>query len=331
MPSIHAESPPVLEELDGIEKEQAVAFAQRLAPGMELGEHFVRSHATFVEPERWRVETEAGEALDVWIVSVPRGVVFRAGTTTQVGEIFDARMTHTLAELSLLPDAAARHPEGSLLSRFGRRALRVREAEEAGTPVTPPPGPPFEGEIAPGTLAFAQWKGRWWPAQILSKSGERYRIHYDGWGSNWDEYVPATRLCQAPPPVHAEVGDPVSVEYRGAWYAARVLEVHEDGRMRVTYDGWDAGWDEDVVPARVKKPTSGPAGDPGLPGRPLGAREVVAGMPVFIAYDGAWYEGSVLEVKEGDGYLIHYDGWEASWDEVVDESRLRLRDVPVAN
>jgi hypothetical protein len=330
MLSIHAKSAPVLEELDGIEKEQAVAFAKRLAPGMELADHFVREHATFVEPERWRVETETGEALDVWIVSVPRGVVFRAGTTTQVGEIFDARMTHTLAELALLPDAAA-EAEGSLLSRFGRRALSVRRSDEAAIPVAPPPGPPFEGEIAAGTLAFAQWKGRWWPAQILSKSGELYRIHYDGWESKWDEYVPPTRLCQPPPPVNAAVGDAVSVEYRGAWYAARVLEVHEDGRLRVTYDGWDASWDEDVVPARVKKPTSGAAGDSGLPGRALGAREVVEGMSVFIAYDGAWYEGSVLEVNESGGYLIHYDGWDASWDEVVDASRLRLRDVPVVN
>lgn len=326
---IQERTPPALEELEGIDKEQAVAFGRRLAPGLELAEHFAPEHATFTQPERWQVETETGEKLDVWIVSVPRGVVFRAGTTEQVGEIFDARMTHSLADLSLLPNAAAREPAGTLLSRFGRRAVRVLEAEHAEAPIAPAPGPAFTGEISPGTLAFALWKGRWWAAQILSKSGELYCIHYDGWGSNWDEYVSSERLCQPPAPIDAKVGDAVSVEYRGAWYAARVLAVHEDGRLRVTYEGWDASWDEDVVPARVKKPTND-SEDSGLPGRPLGGREVLAGMTVFIAYDGAWYEGSVLEVRDS-GYLVHYDGWDASWDEVVDETRLRLREVPVVN
>lgn len=328
--SIQARPQPVLQALEGVDKDQAIAFGQRLAPGFELAEHFAPEHATFDRTERWRVQTESGEELDVWLASVPRGVVFRAGTTTLVGEIFDARMTHSIADLSLLPDAAAGEPAGTLLSRFGRRTVRVRTAERAAIPVAPPPGPPFTGDIAPGSVAFALWKGRWWPAQILSKSGELYRVHYDGWESNWDEYVSTDRLCQPPPPIEAKVGDDVSVEYRGAWYAARVLAVHEDGRVRVTYEGWDASWDEDVVPARVKKATTTGSEDSALPGRPLGAREVVAGETVFIAYDGAWYEGSVLEVRDG-GYLIHYDGWDSSWDEVVDETRLRLREVPVVN
>jgi hypothetical protein len=52
-------------------------------------------------------------------------------------------------------------------------------------------------------------------------------------------------------------GDAVTAEYRGKWYSARVLAVRSDGRIRITYDGWDSSWDEDVVPARVR-----PVADP---------------------------------------------------------------------
>ena len=42
---------------------------------------------------------------------------------------------------------------------------------------------------------FVEWRGSWWPATLLSteKNGA-LRIHYDGWGSEWDETVDATRV-----------------------------------------------------------------------------------------------------------------------------------------
>src|SRR5262245_20501356 len=38
------------------------------------------------------------------------------------------------------------------------------------------------------------WKGSWYPAHVLEKLGEdRYRIHYDGYDSSWDESVGPSR------------------------------------------------------------------------------------------------------------------------------------------
>jgi hypothetical protein len=39
-----------------------------------------------------------------------------------------------------------------------------------------------------------EWNGRWYPATILKKDGERTRIHYVGFETNWDEWVTKERI-----------------------------------------------------------------------------------------------------------------------------------------
>jgi hypothetical protein len=39
-----------------------------------------------------------------------------------------------------------------------------------------------------------EWRGAWWPAIVLEKRGDRFRVHYDGWGSEWDEVVDSGRI-----------------------------------------------------------------------------------------------------------------------------------------
>lgn len=44
---------------------------------------------------------------------------------------------------------------------------------------------------------FVEWGGSWWQATILASEGDgRVRIHYDGWGKEWDETVDASRLLR---------------------------------------------------------------------------------------------------------------------------------------
>lgn len=45
-----------------------------------------------------------------------------------------------------------------------------------------------------GDSVDVEWNGGWWQARILSVNGGLYRIHYVGWGNNWDESVPARRV-----------------------------------------------------------------------------------------------------------------------------------------
>ena len=40
-----------------------------------------------------------------------------------------------------------------------------------------------------GDSAEVLWKSSWYPAHVVKSKGEQCYIHYDGYGSNWDEWV----------------------------------------------------------------------------------------------------------------------------------------------
>jgi hypothetical protein len=42
-----------------------------------------------------------------------------------------------------------------------------------------------------------EWGGTWYAAEALQVNGNQTLIHYTGWGSNWDEWVPAGRIRPA--------------------------------------------------------------------------------------------------------------------------------------
>src|SRR5690348_7207331 len=39
-----------------------------------------------------------------------------------------------------------------------------------------------------------EWRGSWWPAVILERRSDRWLVHYEGYGSDWDEVVGADRI-----------------------------------------------------------------------------------------------------------------------------------------
>lgn len=43
---------------------------------------------------------------------------------------------------------------------------------------------------------MVEWKGTWYPAEILKTEGGKFLIHYLGYGSEWDEWVTAERVRQ---------------------------------------------------------------------------------------------------------------------------------------
>ena len=47
------------------------------------------------------------------------------------------------------------------------------------------------------------------------------------------------------------------------------------------------------------------------------------GDKVEVLWKGTWYPAAVIEVKP-DEWKIHYDGYEASWDEWVKSDRIRM-------
>src|SRR5438128_8031011 len=76
------------------------------------------------------------------------------------------------------------------------------------------------------------------------------------------------------------------------------------------------------------------AGGPrGVPALTSSAIQVAAqerawkpGDRVEVQWKGDWYQANVIEVK-GNQYKIHYDGYDSSWDEWVDNSRTRAAGI----
>ena len=104
----------------------------------------------------------------------------------------------------------------AVVARSFMRAHRMRQARSVPAEYTrpgsrPTPAPATTGSSArppskPGTKRDAApvppdatavevfWGSRWYDATILKRDGERAFIHYDGWGSSFDEWVTPDRL-----------------------------------------------------------------------------------------------------------------------------------------
>lgn len=123
-----------------------------------------------------------------------------------------------------------------------------------------------------------------YPAYIIGTRGTRYRVHYDGYATRWDEDVTLDRIkgrveghvLRPPPPKKVQraqgdapsgsqakgsasavpagqyqVGDRVKVRWRGTVYAATVLEVQGPDKYLIHYDGHESAWDEVVSGQRI--------------------------------------------------------------------------------
>jgi hypothetical protein len=118
-----------------------------------------------------------------------------------------------------------------------------------------------------GASVDVLWNGKWYDANILAvAAGEKYRIHYVGFNSSWDEWVTDARVRpksgksatsasiapSASPAATYAVGDAVNIEWKGGWYPGKIIAI-DGAKYRVHYDGYNSSWDESVTPARLKK------------------------------------------------------------------------------
>lgn len=130
-----------------------------------------------------------------------------------------------------------------------------------------------------GEHVLVEWEGKDYPAYIIEKKSQaRFRVHYEGYDSRWDEDVTldrikgrVTRPLPAPPPPDKvaraagvapkgsgtapvspyKVGDKVRVKWRGSVYSATVVAVLAPDRFLVHYDGHESAWDETIDIDRI--------------------------------------------------------------------------------
>jgi hypothetical protein len=96
-------------------------------------------------------------------------------------------------------------------------------------------------------------EGEWWKARIIAVRGDEARVHFYGWDDAEDAWVTPERVRPFRPTLR-RVGQRVEVEWDGDWFLGRIIEVRPDGLHKVTYDGYDASWDEWVPSSRMRKP-----------------------------------------------------------------------------
>lgn len=145
------------------------------------------------------------------------------------------------------------------------------------------------------------WGSRWWNARIKQVKGSEYLVSYDGYSSHHDELVDLYRLKKRTLASAASASGSSNVET-------------EDNALS----------SEPTVSAPA---LSAPANDafpeastePAAPAPPRFSK----GQAVQIEWRGRWWKGNIVQVKGGNRYLIHYDGYAKSWDEVVGPERLK--------
>ena len=131
------------------------------------------------------------------------------------------------------------------------------------------------------------------------------------------------------------VGEHVWVEWDGKNYPAYIIEARGRGRFRVHFDGYESRWDDDVTIDRIKGRVTGPVTAPppekvaraaGIsPKAETSAAPVSpykAGDKVKVRWRGSVYSATVTAVVAPDKFLIHYDGHEAAWDEIITLDRV---------
>ena len=169
-----------------------------------------------------------------------------------------------------------------------------------------------------------RWGTTWYPGEVLEVKGEQYKVRYDGYGSNWDEWATTEKLrrkgetlaASVPKPTGPAVagkwkaGDRVEALSYGAWYPATILEAGV-GQWKVTYDGYGSGSDEWLAAEKL---------------RPQRTATWQTGDRVEALSYGKWYGATIVAV-EAARWKVTYDDYGSSSDEWLTIDRIRAPGV----
>lgn len=198
--------------------------------------------------------------------------------------------------------------------------------------------PPSHAAYTPPQALQVEWRGNWYPAEILTSSGASNLIRYVGYGAEWHEWVGPERMRYQPaewPP--ESTADPVRMEphpgdfvvrWGNQWWRAEILQTSGDNAL-IRYVGYGSHWDEWVTPERVKTFTS----DDALPTDSAVIQThspqelVIHGAPAkgdtLVQWGGEWWPAEIVQV-ENSAYLVHYTGYGPEWDEWISQERLGI-------
>jgi hypothetical protein len=135
-----------------------------------------------------------------------------------------------------------------------------------------------------------------------------------------------------------QVGDYVLVEWGedNHLYPAYIIELRPNARFRVHYEGYPARWDEVVPLPRIRGLVEGKVTPPPPPqkvrlalgllpketGKDAPVSQFKVGDRIKVKWRESVYRANVVEVMSASTLLVHYDGHESAFDEVVPLSRI---------
>ncbi|MFA7268122.1 MAG: caspase family protein [Sterolibacterium sp.] len=82
-----------------------------------------------------------------------------------------------------------KYPAGSF---SGIAKNRIKALASANMPAGAADAPVLK--FSRGDSVDVEWHGSWWPARVLEVRNGKYKIHYDNYGNEWDEFVDQTRI-----------------------------------------------------------------------------------------------------------------------------------------
>jgi hypothetical protein len=173
-----------------------------------------------------------------------------------------------------------------------------------------PPVPATAKPDAYGDFLSVAIDGKPATVRRMEQSGAGFFVDYWGYCDRHRIEVAKTRLR----PVQFrryEKGQHLDVLWGGQQYAAKVLKVDGDFHL-ITYPGWPDFWNEWILSDRIIGITKAPD---------TGKKEEKA--QVTVEWEGSWWPATVLQIKDGK-YLIHYLGYDNTWDEWVTDKRLKF-------
>lgn len=172
-----------------------------------------------------------------------------------------------------------------------------------------------------GKAVEIEWNGSQFPGEVLegpNAQGHCY-VSYDGYDESWNDWVAADLLTNiviaGAAPAVCPAGASRRIEWNGSQWDGTILEgPNAEGQCYVTYDGWDASWNEWVGQDRIEvEAVAAPAG-----------ASCPVGVTLEIQWGDQWWDGTVLEGPNAEGMCyVTYAGWDETWNEWVAVTRLR--------
>jgi hypothetical protein len=132
-------------------------------------------------------------------------------------------------------------------------------------------------------------------------------------------FQPEMELAAAQRKMDPLISSRLEVRSEGDWYKARVIDAG-GGSYRVHYFGYEDSDDEWVTPRQMRMADISASARNGDDWR--WSNEYRPGANVEVSWHGRWYAARILEGQD-ERHLVHYVGYDDSWNEWVNDSRIR--------